>query len=709
MPLLKTAKYPICIVFSLLYCQLSFADPYRKTNSDFGGVGLLQMPNARMMKDGNLSIGCSSIQPYNRCYFNTQVFPWMEALFRYTSITNRFFGKNIAGDQSFKDKGFDVKFKLLDEDYYFPSVAVGFRDIGGTSLFASEYVVASKRVYNVDLTFGFGWGNMGTRGHMTNPFTKLSDRFKSRSNDGGTTGGELTGNYFSGETMSIFAGLQYQFKSFPNLIFSAEFDGNSYQNEPLSNNQPINTPINVGFNYKLWDLFEFSLGWERGNKIQAGLSINLDLTNEKILPKFDQSPQKIQPRSINKNLTHITLLNQSKRVIKSLEKEKFTVESVSINKSSKISVNAHGGQFRKLPQETGRIARIVANNISPEIELIEITEAKKGLNLASMSFLRKDLEKAEKYLTSTDEIWMNSEIKNYAPQQNAVFFENKDYFPRFNWSVSPGWRQHVGGPDGFYLYQLFASIKSSYAIKPGLLLSSQLGLDIFNNFDKLKFVAESQLPRVRSNIKEYLQEGENGLYRLQLDYMTNLSENFYARLSAGLFEIMYGGLSAEILYRQLDSRWTFGIDVNQLKQRAFDVRFDFLDYEVTTGHFTTYYDIPKYDILAQVSVGRYLANDSGVSFDISRYFDNGVSIGIFATKTKVSSTEFGEGGFDKGFYIQFPLDMLLIKSSKETIKVGFTPLTRDGGQKVVVGNRLYEVTKNKSLGHISKNWGALLQ
>jgi hypothetical protein len=101
MPLLKTAKYPICIVFSLLYCQLSFADPYRKTNSDFGGVGLLQMPNARMMKDGNLSIGCSSIQPYNRCYFNTQVFPWMEALFRYTSITNRLKTKVLTSNSSY--------------------------------------------------------------------------------------------------------------------------------------------------------------------------------------------------------------------------------------------------------------------------------------------------------------------------------------------------------------------------------------------------------------------------------------------------------------------------------------------------------------------------------------------------------------------------------------------------------------------------------
>ena len=52
--------------------------------------------------------------------------------------------ESFSGDQTLKDKGLDVKFRLLKESFYLPEVSVGFRDIGGTGFFESEHVSASK-------------------------------------------------------------------------------------------------------------------------------------------------------------------------------------------------------------------------------------------------------------------------------------------------------------------------------------------------------------------------------------------------------------------------------------------------------------------------------------------------------------------------------------------------------------------------------------
>ena len=40
---------------------------------------------------------------------------------------------------------------------------------------------------------------------------------------------------------------------------------------------------------------------------------------------------------------------------------------------------------------------------------------------------------------------------------------------------------------------------------------------------------------------------------------------------------------------------------------------------------------------------------------VRRTFDNGWMVGLWATKTDVSSKDFGEGSFDKGLFFKFHL------------------------------------------------------
>src|SRR5258708_8345951 len=62
------------------------------SQSDFGGIGLFQVPTARMGEEGDVRGSASFVTPYHRFAVSGTVFPWLEGVFRTTQITNVPFG-----------------------------------------------------------------------------------------------------------------------------------------------------------------------------------------------------------------------------------------------------------------------------------------------------------------------------------------------------------------------------------------------------------------------------------------------------------------------------------------------------------------------------------------------------------------------------------------------------------------------------------------
>jgi hypothetical protein len=191
--------------------------------------------------------------------------------------------------------------------------------------------------------------------------------------------------------------------------------------------------------------------------------------------------------------------------------------------------------------------------------------------------------------------------------------------------------------------------------------------------------------------------------------LTNIGSSWYGRLSAGLFEEMFGGVGGELLYRPFGQRWAMGVELNRVQQRDYDMLFSFLDYGVTTGHVDLYYRLPFYNMSAQLSVGQYLAGDRGATIGVARQFDSGAVIGAFATKTNVSAEDFGEGSFDKGIYVSIPMDMLSLYSSRTSLGMGWRPLTRDGGQRLSIGKRLYPIVADSNPDKFMRDWSEVLE
>ena len=149
--------------------------------SNYGTTGLIQLPTARMMPAGSLALSWSDIDPYLRGSIIAYPFSWLEASYQYTDINNALYSDvtSFSGNQTYKDKSFDFKIKLINEGVYLPDISVGGRDLAGTGIFSSEYIVGTKRFSNLDFTLGIGWG-MLSKDKLSNPFEVLSDRFKSR-------------------------------------------------------------------------------------------------------------------------------------------------------------------------------------------------------------------------------------------------------------------------------------------------------------------------------------------------------------------------------------------------------------------------------------------------------------------------------------------------------------------------------------------------
>jgi hypothetical protein len=144
---------------------------------------------------------------------------------------------------------------------------------------------------------------------------------------------------------------------------------------------------------------------------------------------------------------------------------------------------------------------------------------------------------------------------------------------------------------------------------------------------------------------------------------------------------MYGGIGGEVLYKPIDSSLAIGFDMNYVRQRDYDSDVAFFDYKTLTGHLSFYWT-PQWleDTMISASFGQYLAKDKGVTIDFSKRFDSGIVVGAYAAITDMSSEEYGEGSFTKGFYVSIPFDVFSLKSATGRGRIPWIPIARDGGQ-----------------------------
>lgn len=710
------------LAFACLITQVNghYKDYIYKNNfpsyNSFGQTGLIQTPTAEIKKAGSMFFVFNRNEIYKFGSLVVSPFNWMEASYFYYRPSDLYWDYVSSYTLGkYLDKGFSTKFKLINQHKYLPTLSIGLTDFAGTGLFAGEYLVGTYKYDNgVKLSLGLGWGRYSDDNPINNPLQNIDDSFKNRSrksvneNLGGSPAYDL---WFKGPA-GIFGGLEYNIPNSGGVKIKLEVDPFDYfkfgRGGPAFSPESFvirekKSDYNIGVSIPLNKNFIFDISFIKGLNFNFNFNFGANFSKPLVNKNTIRPSKKVF--NLNKDKKDNFYLN----LLQNLNDNEMFLQTADYDpKKAKLDLVIATSKYRNPLHSAGKALEIIDFlNSELDINLISttISHQNAGFNLNKIE-VKNDL------LNRKDDLLYQRIIQTKSvklSEGGESFNDTAEFKPRIPYPIifnglTPALVSHVGAPDQFLFYGIVLRADSEIQFNRKFQLDLSFVFDVTNNLNEAPYNPDSQLPHVRTDIVKYLQESKNYISTFQFDYFSSLSNNIYSKLSFGILEQMYGGAGFEVIYKPFKSNYALGVDLFKVKKRDFDRRLTFRDYEILTGHLTGYYFIDQFNVLAKVSYGKYLAGDTGYTFDISKIFKSGFKTGFFFTRTDVPFSTFGEGSFDKGFYFQVPIDLFLRSYRSGNTNFGLRPLTRDGGQKLEHQNELAGLIFGATQYEVERNW-----
>lgn len=634
--------------------------------SDFGTTGLIDIPTARMSADGALTT-TAAIQSITNSYAITyQVTPWLEGTFRYTGF-NEFFHY---------DRNYEAKLLLWRETSTVPQLAVGIRDLVGTGVYGSEYIVASKQFGNVDVTMGMGWGRLAGNGSFKNPLAELSDSFASRDNFSGTGGEFSSGTFFRGPEVGLFGGVSYNPSSLP-LSVMLEYNPDQYLWESLQGGSKPKNPWSAGISWEALPGVTLSLSHQHNQEWGVSLQAAIDTKARPVRrpPMVMTSSRDIAasdlPSMLDKGKWYDLLLYDA-------ERSGLILVSTTIDSKTDIATIIMGNKDYPIWADAIAQMTVLADlHLPAKVKSLRFVIEEEGHQVYTLPVRRPSATSYAAVPEFRREVKLLPVDDAEKAQYRTGFVQNKIFI-----DANLSTKLQLFDPNDPARYQLYGKLGASLILPNDWSVRGTYGIDITNTFGDNDRESDSILPRVRSDIVKYLNEGSTGLDSLFAENRGSLNSELHYRGYVGVLEEMYSGVGGELLYQPYQSRLAFGLSANWLQQRAYDKSFKLLDYKTATAFASAYWASPFYNFDFAVHAGRYLAKDVGATVEARRTFSNGWMIGLWATITDVPFDDFGEGSFDKGMFFKIPLHTLLNKNVRSSYSTRIRPVQRDGGARL---------------------------
>jgi Exopolysaccharide biosynthesis protein YbjH len=664
-----------------------------------GLPGLVDMPSAATLADANVSITLSGFGPVLRTTLAFQLSPRIEASFRYNSVDNWGVAPN-----SFYDANFDLRYRLSDQSGWMPAVTIGLQDFVGNGLNSAEYIVATHSVgQSLAVSAGLGWGRFASHGALFSTGSRdAPDLDKSGRID--------LGQYFRGD-VAAFGGVEWAIND--KWTAKAEYSSDAYAEEVgVHGAFDWNSPYNFGLEYHANSALTLGAYYLYGSQI--GLSANMVLNARQRLsgsPRMT-APEAILPRP-DRNADPeawaadwITTADAADQIAAALgahlERPGIVIESVSVSGDT-AQVRYRNGKIDAESQAIGRVARAMSQVLPASIEVFRIVPMVKGMPGTEVTLRRSDLEALEFVPDNGQALLAVAGFGPAHPPEPLLAF-NPEVYPSLRWSVGPYAKLRIFDDALPASGNIGIRATASYEFAPGLILAASATKVVVGNLTASP-ADPSPLPPVRRDIGVYDTQGDPAVERLTAAWYTSLGPDLYGRVTVGYLERMFGGVSGEVLWRPTGKRWALGAELDYVAQRDPDQGFGFstYDYQVATGHVSGYFDLGK-GYHAQVDLGRYLAGDMGGTLTLTREFENGWRLGAFATLTDVSADDFGDGAFDKGVKLEIPVSWLLGNSTRKQQSLTLRPADRDGGARLDVDGRLFDLLHDYDQSGIEAQW-----
>ena len=664
----------------------------------YGNVGLVDMPSAAMAPDGTLAFSYGLIgDSTGRATINFQLTPRVEGSLRYSAIE----GWDAPGVVR-SDKQFDLKVQLLEETATLPAIAIGARDLLGSGIYSSEYIVATKTIANdFRVTGGLGWGRLAGRAAFDNPFGGV------RSNAPGGREQFNTANFFQGPDVGVFGGVEWT-PGGTGFRLKAEYSSDNYAGESAFGALTQKSAWNFGVERSVLQGVDVGAYYLHGNEFGLRVSFTAD-------PGIARTPQDLlngpppfvtRPEGGKRGTNWAARPEYQQQLMTALGEalagEGVRVEAAALSGTS-ADVHIVNERYSRATKAVGRTARILAVGLPHSIETFNITLVEGGLPVTTVTINRSDMEQLVDTHEAVPESWRRFALSSGA-HLDAPTWE-RGQLPKFSYALAP--RIPFSLFNGGFDFDVRLAATANYQITPGLSLSGEVTQSLLGRLGG-PATAPGTLPQVRSNYATY-QSDTPVVERLTADYVAKLSPSIYARASGGYLERMFAGVSGELLYKDATSPFGVGMELNYVMQRDPKKVFGITDYDTVTGFGSLYWDTGWKDVHAQVDAGRFLAGDWGATLTVSRRFANGWEVAGYLTGTDADTSALAGGDFDKGIRLTIPLQWTFPQPTRRKITVPFADLARDDGARLDIANRLYPTMRDAEAGRLAENWSAFWQ
>jgi hypothetical protein len=675
------------------------------TYSLYGTPGLLEMPVATTAEEGTLAGTLSYRDGLFQVVLNYQLTNRLSGTMRH-SIVDLYNDTETSVIENELDRGFDLKYQLVEEGTHVPAIAIGLRDFLTPGRLQSEYVVATKTIGdNLTVTGGIGWGEMGTQGGFDNPISSRADRpaFDETEPDGQLGSDQ----WFAGDA-AFFGGLEYQINDRWGVL--AEYSSIAYDPAPNAPAIAADSPYSFGVTYRPRDAVQLSFAALNGQELAISGSFFLSANNRPSQSGYETAPVPVNARSASaRQATTWVRSATPEAALRSALKVTLAIEGLTLTGMEMTDRTARvrfiNTRYRSNAQAMGRAARMMTQVMPGAIEIFILEVEARGMGLSSVRVARSDLEALENRPGAAATLFANAAFA--AAGDDAGLTPAQDDTAAFSWGISPYFALNAFGGDGGLSVDAGLRLNASYQFSPQLILSGAVAQSA------LRFDAEDpeadgtpDLQNVRTDGRYYGDDGLPVLQSLALAHYGRPSDDLYSRVSVGYLERMFGGISTELLWKPVESRLGLGAELNHVAQRNSDMGFGFdeYDYEITTGHLSAYYDLGN-GYHTQIDFGRYLAGDWGATLRLDREYDNGVRIGAYVSQTDTSYEDFGNGSYNKGIVIAIPQDFLTGQPNRGAYGTTLRTRAGDGGARLNVDGRLYDVVRDAHQADLSDTWG----
>lgn len=675
----------LLIFMALLPVQIMGADrPFNNPNNR-GMTGLLEIPNARVLETGAFRVGASQIDPYRYYYAAISPLKGLEIEGRFTEElgtadlmpkggTWENYGNN-------KDKALDFKYQVLPEGRYWPAVAIGIMDPHGTRLHSSQYLVFSKQFYPFDFTIGFGNGLYGkTKLPSTGDGWKLEmlQDPKQWWSDG-----------------QFFGGIE--FSPWSKVSFIVEYNPINYdvnygsKLKKYFEDHPASSKINVGMRYKPFDWAELDLSYQRGNQLGANLALAFNL-DKPLIPIFDL-------RYVEREEFKFHPL--ADRISYALYVAGFRNIGIKIV-GSEIWIEAANTRYYYNMRGLGTLLKTINALLPEDIKNLNIVLTEEGIPVLQFCTERESLRNFDDDIFKLNEFLFLSQISTdiYRTPQTK-----KHYTQWFDYGVKPELQTYFNDPSGFFKGR--AGLSGWIGVKPWKGATFSVGGMAFAWNNISSNVSPASNP-VRSDAVLYLQK-DAGLSSLIFEQIGKTKYEIYGKVAAGLLEMQYGGLDAEIAMPLFDGRIFTGISGSLVKKRDPDNSLGFINNEWSDNYKTAFVNarlnLPEVEVALDVKAGRFLAGDKGARITATRHFSQGFTLSAWYSFTDTSgfTDSMNNGYHDKGVALSIPLRLFLGRDSRTTYAYSFSPWTRDVAQDIVHRTALFDFIGRNTKRYIVKD------